>query len=72
MAGTEADGASATLRGLPRSAQLRGRRTPSTWPVWEGDEGRAPKGEVQWSLDGLHAERFFFHQQFMHVVRATR
>jgi hypothetical protein len=39
------------------------------YPVWDGDEGEAPKGVVEWSLDQLTPETFFFNQQFMYVVR---
>jgi len=39
------------------------------YPVWDGEEGKAPKGVVQWSLEQLGPETFFFTEQFMHVVR---
>ncbi len=39
------------------------------YPVWDGDEGEAPKGVIQWSLDQLVPETFFFNEQFMHVIR---
>ena len=39
------------------------------YPVWDGDEGKAPKSVVQWSLEQLDPETFFFNEQFMYVVR---
>jgi len=39
------------------------------YPVWAGGEVAAPKGIVEWSLDHLVPETFFFNEQFMHVVR---
>ena len=39
------------------------------YPVWDGDEAKAPKGVVHWSLEQLAPETFFFNEQFMHVVR---
>ena len=39
------------------------------YPVWDGDEGEAPKGVIQWSLEHLAPDTFFFNEQFMHVIR---
>jgi hypothetical protein len=39
------------------------------YPVWAGDEGAPPKGIIRWSLEDLAADRFFFNEQFMHVVQ---
>jgi hypothetical protein len=39
------------------------------YPVWDGDEAKAPKGVVQWSLEQLAPETFFFNEQFMYIVR---
>jgi len=38
------------------------------YPVWDGDEGVAPKGVIHWSLEQLDPETFFFNERFMHVV----
>ena len=40
------------------------------YPIADGDEGKPPKGVVQWRLDSLDPERFFFNEGFMHVVTA--
>lgn len=39
------------------------------YPVADGSEAAAPKGVIDWPLDSIQAERFFFNEQFMHVVR---
>jgi hypothetical protein len=39
------------------------------YPVWEGDETKPPKGVIEWSFGRLDAERVFFNQHFLHVVR---
>jgi hypothetical protein len=39
------------------------------YPVWEGDESKAPKGVVQWSFSQLNPERMVFNQQFLYEVR---
>ena len=38
------------------------------YPVADGDEGKAPMGTIDWQLDLLDAERFFFNEGFMHRV----
>jgi hypothetical protein len=38
------------------------------WPVWNGDEGRAPMGRIDRRAAELVAERFFFVERFLHVV----
>ena len=42
------------------------------YPVWDGEEGKGPKGVVQWSLEQLAPETCFFNEQFMHVVHGRR
>ena len=39
------------------------------YPVWDGDEGEAPKGVVQWSLEHLAPDKFFFNERFMLAIR---
>ncbi|MEZ5286016.1 MAG: hypothetical protein R2712_14645 [Vicinamibacterales bacterium] len=39
-------------------------------PVWDGREALAPLGVVEWTLEELDADRFFFTEQFLHRVRA--
>ena len=39
------------------------------YPVADGDEAKIPKGLVEWQLDTLDPERFFFTEGFKHVVR---
>ena len=53
---------------LVRTASRAGRNI-ALYPVWDGNEGEAPKGVVQWSLEQLVPETFFFTQQFMYVLR---
>jgi hypothetical protein len=38
------------------------------YPVADGEESLPPKGRVDWPLETLVAERFFFNERFMHVV----
>jgi hypothetical protein len=42
------------------------------YPVWNGEEAHAPKGTIQFTLESLVAERFFFNERFMHVVLSPR
>jgi hypothetical protein len=39
------------------------------YPVADGDESKAPKGDIEWRLSALDPERFFFNEGFRHVVR---
>jgi hypothetical protein len=41
------------------------------YPVADGDEVKPPKGVIEWQLSALEPERFFFNEQFMHVVRKS-
>ena len=41
------------------------------YPVWDGNEGKAPKGAVEWSLERLSPETFVFTEQFMYVLRGV-
>lgn len=50
-------------------AALDGGQPVELYPVWNGDEGEAPKGVVQWSFEQLTPETFFFTERFMYVVR---
>ena len=50
-------------------ASLDAGQSVELYPVWDGDEGEAPKGMIQWSLEHLAPETFFFNEQFMHVIR---
>ena len=34
------------------------------YPVWNGNEGEAPKGRVEWSLERITPETSFFTEQF--------
>ena len=38
------------------------------YPVADGEEGKPPKGVVEWHLRSLDPERLFFNERFMHVV----
>jgi hypothetical protein len=40
------------------------------YPVADGQEGNPPLGRIDWQLDALHPERFFFNERFMHIVHA--
>jgi hypothetical protein len=57
---------SALIQLLP--AALDAGQPVELYPVWDGNEGVAPKGAIQWSLNQLAPATFFFNEQFMHVV----
>src|SRR5262245_38887147 len=38
------------------------------YPVWDGNEGDAPKGRVVWLLDGLAPDTSLFTEQFIYEV----
>jgi len=40
------------------------------YPVWDGEEGSPPKGEINLKLGGLNREKFFFNEQFFYRVTA--
>lgn len=40
------------------------------YPIADGEEGLAPRGIVEWQLESLEPERFFFTERFMSRVRA--
>jgi len=52
-------------------AALEAGQPVELYPVADGDEDKAPKGVIHWSVDELVPDRFFFNEQFMHVVRST-
>lgn len=39
------------------------------YPIWDGEEGKPPKGVIQWSREHLVPETFLFNEHFMHVIR---
>ena len=41
------------------------------YPVADGDEANPPKGRIEWQLEALDPDRFFFNERFMHVVHAA-
>jgi hypothetical protein len=38
------------------------------YPVWDGDEDKPPKGKVEWHVESLAPDQFFFNERFMHVA----
>jgi hypothetical protein len=43
------------------------------YPVWDGNEGDAPKGTIRLSAESLRPETFFFNEQFFYrVTRDSR
>ena len=42
------------------------------YPIADGSEAKAPKGVIDWPIDSIRAERFFFNEQYMHIVRNRR
>jgi hypothetical protein len=40
------------------------------YPVWDGEEGSPPKGEINLGLGALNREKFFFNEQFFYRVTA--
>jgi hypothetical protein len=39
------------------------------YPVADGEEGKPPKGVIEWQLAALEPDRFFFNERFMHVIQ---
>ena len=56
------------LIGLIRGA-LTGSDRVELYPVSDGSEASAPTGVIDWPIDSILAEHFFFNEQFMHIVR---
>lgn len=40
------------------------------YPVWDGEEGKPPKGVINLGLGALNREKFFFNEQFFYRVTA--
>jgi hypothetical protein len=38
------------------------------YPVADGEESHPPRGRIDWQLEALAPDRFFFNERFMHVV----
>jgi hypothetical protein len=57
------------LLGLVRE-QVRATGEVQLYPVWDGGEGRAPKGVITLGLGALDRDRFFFNEQFFYRVTA--
>jgi hypothetical protein len=41
------------------------------YPVWDGEEGKSPKGVISLGVEALNRERFFFNEQFVYRVTAA-
>lgn len=41
------------------------------YPVWDGNEGDAPKGRVSWSLERMAPETSVFTEQFLYEIRSA-
>ncbi|HEU4937436.1 MAG TPA: hypothetical protein VFT39_13325, partial [Vicinamibacterales bacterium] len=41
------------------------------YPVWDGEEGKPPKGVINLGVGALNRERFFFNEQFFYRVTAA-
>jgi hypothetical protein len=41
------------------------------YPVWDGEEGKPPKGVINLGVGALDRERFFFNEQFFYRVTAA-
>lgn len=70
----QSDDREADLRSVRALLQLVGQvlahsDSVELYPVADGDESKPPKGTIDWHLSGLDPNRFFFNEQFMHVVR---
>jgi hypothetical protein len=68
------DDRAADLRSVRALLALIGRlvtRSSSVelYPVADGDESKPPKGVIDVEMSAVDSERFFFNEQFMHVVR---
>ena len=38
------------------------------YPVWDLEEHKPPTGIIEWHIDSLKGEKFYFHEQFIHRV----
>ena len=38
------------------------------YPIWDLEEHKQPIATINWHVDSLNAEKFFFHEQFLHRV----
>ncbi len=62
-----------SMRALVELLQQIMRRGDSTelYPVWNGNEACAPKGQVAWSIDQIAPETALFTEQFMYTVQGV-
>jgi hypothetical protein len=72
--GLQSDDRGADLRSVRALIELIGQVAAKStrvelYPVADGDEAQPPKGAIEWQLASLDAERLFFNERFMHVVR---
>jgi hypothetical protein len=70
----ESDNREADLRSVRALIELLTQAAAHTqrielYPVADGDEGKPPKGVIEWRLETLDSERLFFNERFFHVVR---
>ena len=69
----ESDNRAADLRSVRALLELLGQLSRSQdvelYPIADGDESKPPKGVIEWHMGALDAERLFFNEGFMHVVR---
>ena len=42
------------------------------YPVWDGDEGKSPKGTIALPFESLDPEKFFFNEQFFYRITSQR
>lgn len=52
---------------LRREVEASGR--VELYPVADGSETTPPKGTIEWQVGSIDPERFFFNEQFLHIVR---
>ena len=69
----DGDDRAADLRSVGALLDLLGRVMANgsrveLYPIADGDEEKPPKGVIQWQLADLNPQRFFFNEQFMHVI----
>jgi len=69
----ESDNRAADLRSVRALIELLTQAAGHTerielYPVADGDEGKPPKGEIEWQLGALDSERLFFNERFLHVI----
>ena len=38
------------------------------FPIWDLEEHKSPVGTIEWHIESLDPETFFFHEQFLHRV----